>query len=564
MRRELGPHLESHSRVDEGEGILLNLDEAKERRVIFPALNVWNSTIQESETKANLIPLMLDLDEESSSQCDDCDAENLDHDAIDIDMTESYGVKQIDINSIRQQCTNDDTIENIRVVSKSLQNVKADVKKLQQEHDLSISNSISIDERLEAVKVDMLDLHQKISSSASVELLESVKHTIDTKCSRAEQNLEEFKSSFIIQINGQIDHDMTNLKTWFGDLEVLVKQRQTKLEKLVGSCAKEYNVAALQERIESDVAVLTRNASFLKDVVKAQGRAFVAWQKKMSISMLHKKYSELRMKSLKKGLHTWRLVTATMNKSKRTKRSQTSLLKITIARIISRRKRCALERWIRSNDQHRKVERRKLKASALIRDLIAARVAKSKLTAVNQWRRMVIMDKITTSPTPNSYSMGKLIASFNDDLHGAAQVIAHEIHQIKTHELPSLQQEWTERSDKMSTSIHANMNEAVRRVNDASKSSAEAINKRVDGCVDDIVGVNVKLQEYSDRFKRNEDNVELLRGTHRNELDESYARQTKLEERLILLEKHARTSDEELSSLRNEHEQSKASITQLH
>jgi len=496
---------------------------------------------------------MLDLDD---------DAENLDQDAID--MSESYGVKQIDIDSIRQQYTNDDTIENIRVVSKSLQNVKADVKKLQQEHDLSISNSISIDERLEAVKVDMLDLHQKISSSASVELLESVKHTIETKCSRAEQNLEEFKSSFIIQVNGQIDHDMTNLKKWFGDLEVLVKQRQTKLEKLVGSCAKEYNVAALQERIESDVAVLTRNASFLKDVVKAQGRAFVAWQKKMSISMLHKKYSELRMKSLKKGLQTWRLVTATMNKSKRTKRSQTSLLNFTIARIISRRKRCALERWIRSNDQHRKVERRKLKASALIRDLLAARVAKSKSTAFNQWRRMLIMDKITTSPTPNSYSMGKIIVSFNDDLYGAAQVIAHEIHQIKAHELPSLRQEWTERSDKMSTSFHANMNEAVHRVNDASKSSAEAINKRVDGCVDDLVGVNARLQEYSDRFKRNEDNVERLRETHRNELDESYARQTQLEERLILLEKHARTSDEQLSSLRNEHEQSKASITQLH
>eukprot|EP00984_Skeletonema_dohrnii_P030492 scaffold22001_cov151-Skeletonema_dohrnii-CCMP3373.AAC.13 len=504
---------------------------------------------------------MLDLDE-SSSQSDDDDSENLDQDAID--MTESYGVKQFDIDSIRQQCTNDDTIESIRVVSKSLQNVKADVKKLQQEHDLSISNSISIDERLEAVKVDMLELHQKISSSASVELLESVKRTIDTKYSRAEQNLEEFKSSFIIQINGQIDHDMTNLKTWFGDLEVLMKQRQTKLEKLVGSCAKEYNVAALQERIESDVAVLTRNASFLSDVVKAQGRAFVAWQKKMSISMLHKKYSELRMKSLKKGLQTWRLVTATLNKSKRSKRSQTSLLKITIARIISRRKRCALDRWIRSNEQHRKVERRKLKASALIRDLLTARVAKSKSTAFNQWRRMVIMDKITTSPTPNSYCMGKIIVSFNDDLHGAAQVIAHEIHQIKTHELPSLRQEWTERSDKMSISIHANMNEAVRRVNDASKSSTEAIDKRVDGCVDDLAGVNVKLQEYSDRFKRNEDNVELLRETHKNELDKSYARQTKIEERLMLLEKHARTSDEQLSSLRNEHEQSKASITQLH
>lgn len=504
-------------------------------------------------------------DDELSSQCDEDESVNIDHDALDsADLTESYGVKQMDMDSIRQQCAEDGTQENIRVVSRSLQNVKADVKKLQQSHDLSISNSISIDERLQSVKVDMIGLHQKISSSASIEALESVKHMIDTKCSRAEQNLEDYKSSFMIQVNGQIDHDMTNLKTWFGDLEVLVKQRQTKLEKLVGSCAKQYNVADLQDKIESDLAAVTKDASFLTDVVKAQGRAFVAWQKKMSILMLHKKYSELRRRSLKRGLQTWRLLAAKAIKSKGAKRSQTSLLKITITRIISRRKRYALDRWIRSNEQHRKVERRKLKASALMRDLLIACAAKSKLVAFNQWRRMVIMDKIRTSPSSTTYNIGQIIGSFNDDLHGAAQVIAHEIHQIKTHELPKLRQEWTERSDKMSTSFQTSMNEAVRRINDALSSSLETTNKRVDGCVDDLSGVSVTLQEYLDKFKKNDENVETLRETHQKELDESRARQAKLEERLKLLEKHARESDEQLSSLSNDHEQSKATIKELH
>jgi len=503
-------------------------------------------------------------EDESPSQSDEAENANIDHEALDLDLTESYGVKQTDIDTIRQQCAEDDAKENIRAVSRSLQNVKADVKKLQQAHDLSISNSISIDERLQSVKVDMIGLHQKISSAASVEALESVKHVVDMKCSRAEQNLEDYKSSFMMQVNGQIDHGTTNLKTWFGDLEVLVKQRQTKLEKLVGLCAKQYDVATLQERIESDVAALAKDASFLNDVVKAQGLAFVEWQKKMSISMLHKKYSELRRKSVKRGLQTWRLVAATAIKANETKRSQTSLLKLTIARMISRRKRYALERWIRSNDQHRKVERRKLKASALMRDLFIACAAKSKLAAFNQWRRMVIMDKIITSPTSITYSVGKIIESFNDDLHGAAQVIVHEIHQIKTHEFPSLRQEWTERSDKMSTSFHTNMNEAVCRVSDELSSSLETTNKRVDGCVDDLAGVNVTLQEYLDKFKRNDDNVEMLRETHRKELDESYARQAKLEERLILLEKHAQESDDKLSSLSNDHEQSKASIKELH
>lgn len=508
---------------------------------------------------------MLDLESASPPSVEGGDeAENLLHDSTIDETEESYGVKRMDISSIRQQCAEDGSLENIRMVSQSLQKVKADVQKLQQEHDVSLSNSIAIDERLESVKVDMIELHREISSSASVELVESVKNMIDTKCSRAEQNLEEFKSSFIMQANGRIDHDLVHIKTWFGDLEILVKQRQTKLEQLVGSCAKEYNVAALRERIESDVAALTRNASFLNDAVKAQGRAFVAWQKKMSISMLLKKYSELRNKNLKRGLQTWRLVTAMAIKSKEAKRSQKSLLKITIARIVSRRKRCALDRWIQFNEQHRKVERRKLKASALIRDLVVARVTKSKVKAFNQWRRMVIIDKIISSPSPNSYSMGEIVCSYNDDLRGAAQFIAYEIQQIKTHELPSLRQEWTERSERMSAVIHADMNEAVHRIDDASRLSDKAVNKRIDGCVNDLARVTVKLQEYSDEFKRNEDNVERLRETNWKELEESRTRQTKLEESLVLQEKQAKTSDEHLSSLRNEQEQSKASIKQLH
>ncbi|KAL7438704.1 hypothetical protein ACHAXM_006411 [Skeletonema potamos] len=498
----------------------------------------------------------LSSDTEEQKDCDE--VENLDH---AIDMTENYGVKQIDIDSIRQKCADDDTLENITLVSRGLQNVKAAVQKLQQEQEASISNSITIDERFESVKVDMIELHQQLLSFASLELLESVKNMIVAKCSRAEQNLEEFKSSFITQVNGRIDHNLANLKTWFGDLEVLVKLRQTKLEQLVSSCAKECNVLKLQESIESDIAALTRNSSFLDDVVKAQGRAFVVWQKKMSISMLHKTHSQFRRKNLKRGLQTWRLVTAKASKSKEAKRSQKSLLKLTIARIISRRKRCAFNRWIQVNNQHRKVERRKLKASALIRDLVEAGVAKSKLKTFNRWRRVVIMDKMITSPSPNSYSMEKIIGSFNDDLHGAVQVIAHEIQQIQTNEIPSLRHEWSERSERMSASINANMNEAILRVDDASRSSSKAVHKRVDGCVDDLLRVNVKLQEYSDEFKRNEHNVERLRETHRNELDESYARQTKLEERLLRLEKQALTSDEQLCSLRKE---STESINQLH
>lgn len=481
------------------------------------------------------------------------------------DTTAAYGVRQHEIDSIRQRSVENDAIEIVSALSRSLQNVKADIQKLQHEHALSISNSIKIDERLESVKVDMIELSQKILSSASVELVQNMKQTMETKCLRAEQNLDEFKSNFIIQVNGQIERDLNNLKTWLGDWEFLMKQRQTKLEQLVALCAKEFSVCSLQERIESDVAALARKATFLNDVALAQGQAFVSWQKKLSISILHKKYSDLRTKNLKRGLKTWRLATTLAIKSKATKRSQKSLLKITIERIITRRKRRGLGRWIQFRDQHRKVDRRKLKASDLIREILIARITTTKVMSFNRWRRMVIMSKVITSASPYvSTNMGKIIGSFNEDLHGAAQVIAHTIQQIKTRELPALRQEWTERSERMSAAFQANMSDSVDRVVDTSKACHKAVNVRIDGCVDELVGVHAKLQEHSDEFKRNDDNVERLKESLKKELAESFARQTRLEERLLLLEKHARASDEELSDLHSQHEQSKASIKHLH
>ena len=511
---------------------------------------------------------MLGLDESLEKNAgENANAEDLDNEednSTHEQMIESYGINQGDLDSIQRQSTEQDTLEDLRVISMSLQNVKADLHKLRQEQDMSLTNSISIDERLESVKVDMIELHRKISSSASVELLENVKQSMEVRCSRSEQNLEEYKSALTTQTNGRIDRDMANLKRWFGDLEELVKQRQTKLEQLVGSCAKEYDVTASHERIESDIVELTRNASFLNCVVKAQGRAFVALKKKMAISSVNKMLRGQQMKRLKRALQSWRHITSMTVRSKETQRSQMLLLNVTVSRIMSRRKRCALDRWRRYNEQHRKVERRKLKAAALIRDQLVALERKRKLLAFNQWRLKAIMDKVRATSSPNTYSVGKLVCSFNDDLQGASQLIAHEIDEIKTSQLPLLREEWIERNEQMSTSIHTNMNEAVGKVANELKLSSNAANKRIDECVDNLVQVGKKLQEHDDKFKKNQDDVDQLREAHREELDQAHAREVMLEERVSQLERQVHKSDEKLSSLHAEHDQSKESIKQLY
>ena len=91
-------------------------------------------------------------------------------------------------------------------------------------------------------------------------------------------------------------------------IEALVKQRQSKLEQRVACCAREYDVSAFRESIESSVASLMRKVSFLDDTAKAQGKTLVMLQQKNAISMFHRHYSNWKKQQLEAGLSRWKQV----------------------------------------------------------------------------------------------------------------------------------------------------------------------------------------------------------------------------------------------------------------
>ena len=220
----------------------------------------------------------------------------------------SYGLRQADADPINLKHAESSTNATDQAITSSLCEIKSAIRKLQQDRDEGLINSMEVDEGIKSLKDDLFDIQHKLASSASVEQLQSLQTQTLQKYEQSEQRLQDFRSSFQIEIDGSINKNLAQVKSCFTDLEALVKQRQSKLEQRVASCAKEYDVSAFRESIESSVASLMRKVSFLDDTAKAQGKTLVMLQQKNAISMFHRNYSNWKKQQLEAGLSRWKQV----------------------------------------------------------------------------------------------------------------------------------------------------------------------------------------------------------------------------------------------------------------
>jgi len=309
--------------------------------------------------------------------------------ADDHRRTSSYGIRKSEIEPIHLRHASGMTSAN----AKSLREIKSSIRRLQQDRDDGVVNSMELDESIKSLKESLQEVQHKLTSSASVEQMQVFHQSLVTKHGLLEHHLQEFKTSFHEEVGGSID-SLRKENSWFKDLDASVKQRQAKLEQRVASCAKEYDIATFRESVESDVETLQRKASFLDDTAKAQGNALVMLQQKNAIAMFRRHYKNWKQNALKTGLSRWRKVVKHQNQYEEGKTSQKRLVRKILTNIMSRRKRFGFERWIRYRNWHRNMERQKLKASTLICERFALYLSVPKTMAFNRWRRVTLMDKM--------------------------------------------------------------------------------------------------------------------------------------------------------------------------
>jgi len=498
----------------------------------------------------------------------------------------SYGVRKGDIEPIHLKHADELSNANDQAIANGLREIKSAIRRLQQDRDEGLVNSMELDESIKTLRENLFEIQQKLTSSASTQQLQTLHRSLIAKYGEMERNLQAFKSNFHEEVDKNISHTLSDVKSWFKDLESLVKQRQGKLEQRVASCAREYDVAAFRGGIESDVESLTRKTSFLDDTAKAQGRTIVMLQQKNAIAMFHRHYTNWKRNALMTGVSRWKQVVKHQLQYEDGKESQKRLVRKVLTNIMSRRKRFGFERWIRYRDWHRKMERLKLKASTLICERMGLYLSAPKTMAFNRWRRLTLIDKMKCSreadvveeengrlfpsapPTTikrmeAGFDMNSILDSFRGDVQGATYALAQEIESIKSHDIASLRQDWCTENQRLTSTIRTTMDEAIQRVEDTADTFQDTMNDRVDGCTNDLPVVHSKLNELSDLLESSRTDLKSLEEGHTKRIDTLFEKEQQLEHRLSVVEDQTKAAAHEITSLFEEQANSSESIQHL-
>jgi len=492
----------------------------------------------------------------------------------DTDTSSSYGVRTCDIEPIYCKHSHSSSNDSNKSITNSLREVKSAIRKVQDE---ALVNSTELEESIKLLKDNLHEIQQKLASSVSVEQLQTLQRNLLAKYIQLENNTQDIQTN----LHNEIDTSTSFCNGQIKDLEVVVKQRQTKLEQRVSSCAKELDVADLKESLESDITSLSRTLTFLDDTAQAQGKTLVSVQQKNAIAIFHRHYTQWKQKQLLVGLSRWKKVMQRQKQLELNKEKQKSQVRKTLTNIISRRKRIGFDKWILYRDWHRNVEQKKLRATTLICERLGSYLSASKIIAFNKWRRITLMNKmkcsrdvvsvdmtisestssiISTSVKP--IDLDSILDAFGSDVRGSTYALASEIQ--STHaDIASLRQNWCDETQRLMSNIKTSMDKAIRGVEDAADTFQESITRRVDSCANELPVVHSKLKELSQLFESNKSNLIKLEQSHKQRIDSLVEQEQKLEQRLCDVEASAKTAHNDVTYLFEEQAKSDKSIQEL-
>ena len=512
--------------------------------------------------------------------------------------TDSYGLKKCNIESIQRKRADDlDKAEGTEVTN-GLRDVKRKIRQLQQESDETLANSLELDENFKKLKDDLLSLQQRFTTTVSLSQLQVLQQSMVAKYGHIEVHINEFKSTFREEVHQSINEYLVDVKASFTALESFLKQRQDKMDTRVTSCAKEYDIAALRDSVESEIASLTRKTSFLDETAKAQGKALVVIQQKNAIATFHRRYCEWKRNALQLGITRWKQVVQRHTKYEWAKISQKRTMKKILTNIMSRRKRAGWEKFIRYRDWHRKTERLKVKASALVYERLEHYLTSSKTDAFHKWRRMLVADKMkctydsdveeivwlsidapradtqlldnsgcpgndiempvkiirqlakpTAARRDSQYNLNSIIDSLKTDAYGSSCALAKEIEYIKSHDIATLRKDWVLGNEQLMSKFNTTIEEVIRKTDIAAAEFQKSIGERVDTCDAQFPPIHSHLKELTNLFKSHKTQLKNIEESNGKRLDTLFDQTGGLKHRLSLVEELARNTSVQVASI---------------
>ena len=435
-----------------------------------------------------------------------------------------------------------------------------------------------VDECLSSLKGQVLNLQREVASSATRTQLKQVEQTMQRLKTDTERLVDDGQASFRTEVDDCVEKKLTEIQSWFKELEALMKQRQTMLDARMASVAKSGDLVVLQNTVERESAEMNDRLDTIGHTTDAVALALGHIRYNMAIAALTRLRRNTTLRLLRRAWKAWTVWQKESNEAKKRFLLQSRLTRKVLTRIMLRRKRIGFAKWVEFVESQKRAESHKRAAIELVQQQITRSRTEHIQRAFVHWRRVVLIDKISSggsgadiqcqqsgsipSGAPQS-DLPLVLERLKTDAHGSAQALAKEIHNLRQHDIGQLRADWdTEKAVQ------------AERIDGMTKSSLDLLTARQDkfeGCVQstvnelstEIPSIQSKLADLQSVHSTFAESTTSAQSLHSEQLDILSDRNDLLDERLKQLESRLIRADEHIRSLEEDRAKSDQAISSL-
>lgn len=459
------------------------------------------------------------------------------------------------------------TGNSLHEVQKELRGVKAIVRQMQREHDQDLSSSMETDDRVNALKTEVLRMHRELASAATLNHIGDLHKTIQQQRDDLTGYVSNFSRDFRLDIDQEISTNLMGIKSWFKDLEGMVQQRQTKLDARMESLAKASDLWTLRSDFDSETTEVKDRINSVSDSLGKTANTLKVWKERDAITTFNTYHVKWKRRMLQDGMKRWHIWIKNEDDAHQLLLHKRKLMKNVIVRFQSGKKRKGFFKWVQYMKWHRKFEERKETALKVFDRWIQRSVSEPTDMAFRHWQRQVnllkINDRFEKDPGAEGGTLASALEALKNDPTGVSQVLAQEIENVRNISLGRLRDDMENMGQYLSEKIDELIAEGAERTKSVISNFENRVDERLQDFADELPVIKAELFELRNTLTGTRNRVKNIEESHGERIELLFEHKEVVDERLHQLEARLRESDKKVKSLEREQSASKNAIDSL-
>lgn len=454
-------------------------------------------------------------------------------------------------------------------VQKEFRGIKAIVRQMQREHDRDLVGSMETDERVNALKTEVLGIHRELASAATLNHVSDLQKTISKQRDDLRTYISNFSRDFRLDIDQEMSSNLMGVKSWFKDLEEMVQRRQTKLDARMESLAKATDLWTLRSDFDTETIEVHDRIDSVSDSLGKTAHTLKVWKERDAVTTFNTYHIKWKRRMLQDGVKRWVLCLKNEDDAHKLLLHKRKLMRKVIQRFQSGKKRKGLFKWVQHLKWHRQFEQRREIALKVFDRWIQRSVSAPAVMAFRHWQRQVTLLKINNrfkeegEADEEESTLASALEALKNDATGISQVLAQEIQNVRYISLGKLRDDMRAMGQNLSQKI----DQLIAEAGDITKSMMENLERQFDermqDFADELPVMKAELFELRNTLTGTRNRVKNIEESHGERIELLFEHKEALGERLHQLEARLRENDAKVKSLEREHFVSKRAIDSL-